>query len=252
MAKSYKYLFYILLVSNMLFIFSGLLEDKQQMLPAGNNYLDNNKIDLVNQFKKHDNLKTDFPYSIYLKSNNFQDAINLQHDIKILDSLFIDKSLVQQFIYTILTDSLYQRNYKNQVETNLDSLNTTLQWAEKFKYYGELDKENQILFQAIHTFWLSKISNILAEYSENDDSRKFNFQYRYLVAKCNEKRFNVSVKVSSVEKFIENLLENRWAHLFEASWHQSSMLQKIVIFLLFVTTIFAYFILLKFSFEKKS
>lgn len=250
MKITYKYLFYVLLIFIPLLVVPSLLEDKKEMLPAENNDLGSNKIELLKHFKKLDNLNLDFPYSSYLKSNNFKEFKSLKHDLNDLDSVFKDKAVVQQFIFTVLTDSLFMKNYNNR-EVNLDSLNVTLQWAEKFKYYGEADSDNQILFQAIHSYWLSKISNILTKYSEDNDSKKFNFQFRYLVAKCNEKRFNVSVKVSSLEKFVQNILENKWAHLFEASWNQSSLFQKIAIFLLFVLTGYAYFKLFKFYFDKK-
>ena len=98
---------------------------------------------------------------------------------------------------------------------------------------------------------VSKISKNLSEYSENNVNAKFNFEYRYLTAKCNEKRYNVSVKVSPLEKVIQNILGNSWAHLFEASWNQASVLQKIIVAVLLLATCFCYGVTIKHFIKSK-
>ncbi|MHA8085389.1 hypothetical protein U8695_07405 [Aquirufa antheringensis] len=247
MKINYKYSFIILLLINLSFgayLIPCILTDKQILLPAEKNYRTSNIISLKSTLKgiNKDSLSIRFPYNSYLESSNFQDAKSIQKDLLFLDSLVGDKMMVRGIISVILTDSLYNHSFSSTDNSNLDSLNYRLQWAEKFKFYGEADKmsENQLLFQSIYDFWLRKISKNLSEYSENNTKAKFNFQYRYLTAKCNEKRYNVSVKVSSLEKVIQNILGNNWAHLFEASWNQASLMQKIIISILLITTLVCY------------
>jgi len=256
--NKYKYLFLIIIVVNVILaglIVPQLINDKQVMLPAENNNSAGKTIDFkfttvgINK----DSYKTQFPYSLYLNSSNYQEVKTLQKDLVALDSLIQDKWIVREFILNVLTDSLNNRIFKVSAKANLDSLNSILQWAEKFKYYGEADPiyENQILFNSIHSYWLEKISKHLSEYSEKNENAKFNFQFRYLTAKCNEKRYNVSVKVSSVEKVIQNVLENKWAHLFEASWNQASLNQKILIFMLLFITLVSYVLTIKYLLKFK-
>ena len=257
MKVNYKISFFILLailVSIIGLIVPSVLDDQQVLLPAAKNG-QLNKFDLRSNLSgvNKESLTAKFPYSTYLKSNNYQDAASIQKDLKILDSLVVDKMLVRGLISTVITDSLFNQNFSTSENSNLDSLNYRLQWAEKFKYYGESDpsSENQLLFQSIYDYWLSKISKNLTEYSNTNEKAKFNFQYRYLTAKCNEKRYNVSIKVSSLEKVIQNILGNKWAHLFEASWNQASLLQKIVIAILLIATSICYLITIKSFLRKK-
>ena len=253
MNNKYKYLFITILVINGILagiIVPKLIRDKQVMLPAEINNLDKNLIDLKfnsNQVTK-DSLKIIFPYSSYFKSNNYQEAKSIQKDLIFLDSIIKDKYFVRKFMSKVLTDSLNNQIYKINVNSNLDTLNLILQWTEKFKNYGESDPspENQILFKTINSYWSKKISKTLGQYSEINVNAKYNFHFRYLTAKCNEKRFNVSVKVTSIDKLIQNVLENRWAHLFEATWNQSTVFQKIIIFIFFAITTVSYILAIKY------
>jgi len=227
----------------------SLVDDKPVLLPTEKSSSTENGYDLHSAIKgvNKDSITSLFPYEDYLKSVNYQEAKTIQKDLVILDSLVGDKMVVRGLISAVLTDSLYNRNFTEVDNVNLDSLNYRLQWAEKFKFYSEADpsSENQLLFQSIYDFWLNKISRILSEYSENNVNAKFNFEFRYLTAKCNEKRYNVSVKVSPLEKVIQNILGNSWAHLFEASWNQASLMQKIIIAILIIATIVCYVITFK-------
>jgi hypothetical protein len=257
MKNNYKIPFFILLgilATTIGLIIPSVLDDQQVLLPAvKNGQLD--KIDLQSTLSgvNKDSLNAKFPYSAYLKSDNYEDAASIQKDLHLLDLLVGDKMLVRGLISAVLTDSLYNQKKSSTEKSNLDSLNYRLQWAEKFKYYGEADpsSENQLLFQSIHDYWLRKIANNLTEYSNTNEKAKFNFQYRYLTAKCNEKRYNVSVKISSLEKVIQNILGNRWAHLFEASWNQASILQKIIIAVLLIVTSICYMVTIKSLLHKK-
>jgi hypothetical protein len=258
MKFNYKLAFFLLstcLVILLGLVLPSLIDDKQELLPAEKNNFVENRFDFHDALKgvSSNSAKSTFPYTQYIKSTNYHDAKNIQSDLKILDSLLGDKMLVREIVSIALTDSLYYRDFSTIEKLNLDSLNYTLQWAEKFKHYGEADasSENQLLFQSIYDFWMSKIAKNLSEYSEYNSGAKFNFQFRYLTAKCNEKRYNVSVKVTSLEKVIQNLLGNKWAHLFEASWNQASLLQKVICGFMIVFTIVTYVFTLKGLFKSK-
>lgn len=252
MKINYKFSFFILLailITIIGLIAPSIVDDKPVLLPTEKTSSSESSFDLHSALRgvNKDSITTQFPYREYLKSVNFQDAKSIQKDLLVLDSLVGDKMVVRGLISVALTDSLYNQSSTEAGNSNLDSLNYKLQWAEKFKFYGEADtiNENQLLFQSIYDYWLSKISKNLSEYSENNTKAKYNFQYRYLTAKCNEKRYNVSIKVSSLEKVIQNILGNNWAHLFEASWNQASLLQKIIIAILLVATLICYVITFK-------
>lgn len=254
MKFNFKYSFFLLLLINLSFatlVLRGILFDKPQFLPAEKNSQFEENFDLQSSIIgiKKDSLLSQFPYSKYLKSNNYEQYKSIIKDIACLDSAYENKNLIREnLFYLVLSDSLYNRHFPSNRTVNLDSLNYTLQWAEKFKFYGESDPqiENKLLFKALYGYWLEKISQTLSEYSKSNEKAKFDFQFRYLAAKCIEKRYNVSVEVSPIEKVIQYSLNYKWAHLFEASWNQASLIQKIVIALFLIANLFCYVITFKY------
>jgi hypothetical protein len=125
-----------------------------------------------------------------------------------------------------------------------------MQWAEKFQYYAEVDNQNKILFKVVYDYWLNFISDKLTNYSKENSDIKCEFKFKFLVAKCSERKYNIGVKVTSTEKVIDNLVRSKWGHLFDASWNQATLLQKIIL-LLFVIIFFYgfYCIILKHFFK---
>ncbi len=249
MKFNFKYSFFLLLLINgafVAFVLSEILVDNEQSLPTERDYqFEDRNFDLHSSISgiNKDLILSQFPYSKYLKSNNFQDHNKINKDLSCLDSLYADKMFTRiQLLEPILTDSLYNQRFPSNQILNLDSLNFALQWAEKFKYYSESDpqKESREFFTDVYDWWLQKISKNLSEYSNNHQSERFNFQYRYLEAKCNEKKYNVSVKVTPIEKVIDSLLDKKWVHLFTESWNQSSLVQKIVIELYLIINLICY------------
>jgi hypothetical protein len=252
MKVNYKFLFFVLFISNTVLVgllLPTVLDDKTVLLPTERDELVGRNLNFHQDLHgiAKDSIKVYFPYTRYLNSYNYLNVKSIISDLNQLDSLVGDKMMVREMISAVLTDSLNQRN-KWLMKTNLDSLNYRLQWAEKFKNYAETDPsyENQLLFQSIYDYWLSKIAGNLSEYSSNNDNAKFNFQFRYLTAKCNEKRYNVPVKVSALDKVIQNLLGNKWIHLFEASWNQASIVQKVILGILILFTLFTYFFTIRY------
>lgn len=260
MKFNFKYLFFLLLLINLALvalILPNILVDNEKSLPTErDDQYDERNFDLhssINGINK-DSILSQFPYSKYLKSNNFQDYNKINKDLACLDSLFEDKMFIRiQLIEKVLTDSLFHRKFPSNQKINLDSLNYALQWAEKFKYYSESDpqKENQELFYDVYVYWLGVISQNLNEYSKINESERFNFQFRYLEAKCNEKKYNVAVKVSSLEKVIDYILDKKWTHLYIESWNQSTWLQKLVIAIYLAINLFCYFLAFKYLTNKK-
>jgi hypothetical protein len=260
MKFNFKYSFFLLLIINVVLaglILPNLLVDNDQSLPTvRDDQFDERNFDIhssINGINK-DSILSQFPYSKYLKSNNFQDYNKINKDLACLDSIFNDKRFVrEQFLGNILTERLHNLKFPIGQPRNLDSLNYALQWAEKFKFYAESDPqiENQTFFKVVFDYWFREISRDLTEYSHVNESNRYNFQFRYLEAKCNENKYNVSVKVSSLEKVIDNFLDKKWTHLYIESWNQSTFLQKLIIAIYLVINFFCYVLTIKYLTKKK-
>ncbi len=144
----------------------------------------------------------------------------------------------QQILATTLTDSLQKRlaNVYNKYQP--DSLIYLMQWAERFQYYAEIDNKNKILFKVVYDYWMNFISDKLTGFSKETPSLKYAFKFKFLVAKCSERKYNIGLKVTATEKVIDNLVRSKWGHLFDASWNQASLLQKILLSLLVITFLY--------------
>jgi hypothetical protein len=192
--------------------------------------------DFDNSFFKDE---TDFPFRKYIESGDFYNYRFISYDLLDLSKKINNVSKAQRIFSHMLTDTLYK--YKqNEFTSNLDSLIVTFQWADKFRVYSELDTANTILFASIKSFWIQRISTKLLELSNNNPGIATSFKFRFLIAKCDEIRFNTPVKVNPLDKVIEYILEYKWSHLFQASWNQAKAYQKVLFFLILFTTIISY------------
>jgi len=196
------------------------------------------------------NIIAQFPYTDYLEHSNFNNIECLKKDLTDLDSVIKDPMLSQQILATTLTDSLKKKNNNIYNTYQPDSLIRLMQWVERFKYYAEIDKPNQILFNVIHTQWMQFISDKLALFAKENPTLKYEVKFKFLLAKCREAKFAPPIKVTATEKVIDNLVRSQWGHLFDASWNQASLLQKILLSLLVITFLYGiYCIILKHFFK---
>jgi hypothetical protein len=186
-----------------------------------------------------------FSYDSYIKNRNTINRASLKKDIKVLDSIFTkDKLQNKKLLSNALTESLFKEK-KNVFEVyHPDELIKLMQWAEQFGYYTSMDPENDILYSSIRDFWMNQIANSLAAFSWVESSVKYDFKFRYLKTRLSEHGYDFGPKVTSMEKVIYNLIDSNWSHLFEASWNQASDLQKVLFFIVFIVTIYAYYLLL--------
>jgi hypothetical protein len=190
-------------------------------------------------------LTDSFPYKAYLDSANICDIISVKKDLNTLDSLYKDLNISRRTLSNTLTLELYKRSEDKLKKYDPDYLLSMLQWSEKFKAYAQVEPENYDLFISVYDYWFTQISDKLVDYSKIDNSCKYEFKYKYLVARCNEKKHSVGLEVTKTEKFLQNLIDNKWDHLMNASWTQSSKLQKILFFAIIIFTLYAYYLLFK-------
>lgn len=249
MKINYKLLFLTtltLFVSLFSAILNGILKEGTVALPQETNEVHLGTIDLSNELKEiaRDSIINKFPAQAYLNSTNYYSVSKIKNDLTYLDSLLKDKYMVrEELLGELLTKKLFEKKYPLGLETNLDSINVDLQWIEKFNAYSEVDPmpENKIFYKAIYGYWMKELSLKLIEYGKGNNDAKYNFHYRFLSEKFNEKRFNVGDgKDSTIEKVIKYSLESNWAHLFKSSWDQASIIQIIILSSILIITLFCY------------
>jgi hypothetical protein len=209
--------------------------------------------DLRNNIKDLDetNIENNFPYVEYVSSQDFLNYTYFKQDLDEIKSKTKNDSKAQEILYKALTDTLDKFKHE-QYTANLDSMIYLFQWADKYRVYSDIDTTNAILYSAIHEFWITKISDKLAQLSKDNSTILTNFKFKFLVAKCDEIKYNTPLKISSTTKVVNYFIQKKWAHLFQASWNQASKLQISILFLFLTITIFSYIILIKYFLKSKN
>ena len=209
--------------------------------------------DLRNNIKDLDetNIENNFPYVEYVSSQDFLNYTYFKQDLDEIKSKTKNDSKAQEILYKALTDTLDKIKHE-QYTANLDSMIYLFQWADKYRVYSDIDTTNAILYSAIHEFWITKISDKLAQLSKDNSTILTNFKFKFLVAKCDEIKYNTPLKISSTTKVVNYFIQKKWAHLFQASWNQASKLQISILFLFLTITIFSYITLIKYFLKSKN
>jgi hypothetical protein len=192
------------------------------------------------------NISSQFPFKKYLAERENASVNIIKWDKRMLDEQFPELSNENSRILSIaFTDSLFEKQKNVFLTYDPDYLINLFQWIESFRYAALIDQENEILYASIFDFWLNQITSNLDKYSSESVNIKYDFKYRYLESKCTEYGFTFGTKVSSLEKVIYNIVDSNWAHLFDASWNQSTILQKILFLILLMITIYGYVLVVK-------
>jgi hypothetical protein len=184
-----------------------------------------------------------FPVKDYLDSSNYENINLILTDLMMMDSLNNDESANRRLLSEVLTSKLFVKDSLRLAQGGIDSLFAVLQWAEKFAACSEIDGQNRIVFKSIAAYWLTYISNKLAKISAEQPSVKYKFRFRYLLARCDEMKFTTGVKITEMEKVVDNLTRNKWAHLINATWNQTSLLQKIFFLVVILATLYGYYLI---------
>jgi len=128
-----------------------------------------------------------------------------------------------------------------------DSLLSFIQWAEQFQFYAAFDEGNQIFYRSVFSYWMNTVGDKLAAFSQQSPELRHDLKFKYLVMRCKEKHYTIGVKVTSFDKFVENILYSNYGHLVHATWNQSSRALKSVFLLLFILLVMGSFSAMKYT-----
>ena len=179
-----------------------------------------------------------FPYDRYLDSANIWDINAVRHDLAVLDSVTGDPDMNRRTLSNALTRELGERERRNLTSYQPDSLLRLIQWAEQFGYYSQYDANSDLFYESVYQYWFDLVANHLTEYSNRQPVLRHDFKFKYLVARCYEKKFATAVKITDFEKFVDNILYSHWGHLINATWTQASWSLKGLGLLFFALTLF--------------
>lgn len=225
------------IVSFFFFIVLLLLSTRSASIPIPDNASreNNNFIEL--------NLNNSNIYTFdkkYLDYDNYKSLFRLSKDINLCNLIFQNEIECNNTFINLLTDTLKELHFNSDSIIALEKIAQHLQWVNGFKYYSKMFPENNTIQLSVYDYWMNNIANYLTIYSQKHKSAKLNNLFSYLVNQCEENSYNVSVKVTSIDKVIYNFTHNYFGHLINASWVQSSLYLKLILVLVFLITIFCY------------
>lgn len=197
-----------------------------------------------------DNLINTFPYRVFSDSVDIYNINAIKESILEIDSVSNNNMLCQKIVSKALTDSLFCFSKDKFIIYKPDSLIILLQWVERFKYYADIDKGNESLYQVIDDFWMGEITNKLTDYCKQDYWLKYDYKFKF-ISSCIEKQgYNTSIGFNDFEKVINNAIESKYSYIYDRFCTRTTAFQKTIMFaflLLFsVFTIYGYYCIYKF------
>ncbi len=187
-----------------------------------------------------------FPYKSFLDSTSFCNIRSIRSDLSVLDSCFKTSPNVGLEIYVkTLTEKLEERISPSFTHYNPDSLIALVQWAEKFDCYKDVDEHNTRAYKIIFRHWMNFVSNHLGKYYEANSSIKYDFKFRYLTAICQSKKFSPPLGDSNTEKVVTNLIDHKWAYLFNRFWNGTGLVFKLLASVGLMVTLYGFYCIFK-------
>ncbi len=160
-----------------------------------------------------------FPFDEYIKNTDLQDQTTLDNDLEILKAKTNNDFLSNNILVTALTEKLYSQIWS----TDLDTINKIMVWVDQLNF-----KESDIEVP-INLYWYNHFSNHLSKLAKLNPNSKYEFKYRYLSQRCNEKLVLVNTGNSNFEKVILNIIDQNWSYLFNRFWFSSTVIFKIIL-----------------------
>jgi len=179
----------------------------------------------------------DFPYNKYLNSENIGNVKSIDKSLNILSSIIQDTLSAQDTLSKALTIMLYKKYSPKEYDT----LNMFLNWSDNLLLLAEKNKANKYFYKGLNDYWYTEIAKCI----ENKKIDKYNFKYRYLSQKCQDKKYNVDTEMSTFDKVIFNIIEGKLSYVLKRFWGNTGVIFKIFIFLGIVITLFSYYTLIK-------
>jgi hypothetical protein len=190
------------------------------------------KLSAIKNVKKIENLKKllDENYEI----NSISSCINtIVQEEQTNKKEFIEKKLFPE-----LTDSIYL--YLDS-ESNFDTFFKYAYNSLKLKYVRIDIITNQAEFNnALKDSWYSYLSSRLRSINYDKLSICQRDKYLYLKLELELNGYYSNQKQSNFDKIIYNIKKSDWSHLISSIYYKSSLIEKILISILFTFTIFLY------------
>ena len=136
-------------------------------------------------------------------------------------------------IYKLIIDSIYApklSNFDSTLQFKPTRINELINQGDNFKYASTFFMKDSLYLKTIADMYFKNAAQQLEYYQNKNAQLTRNFHYQYLRQRCLEASVLPNKRESSMDKFLNTLLEEDYFHLINTTWNKSSFILKCLIF----------------------
>ena len=118
-------------------------------------------------------------------------------------------------------------------------------WVRSMKFYSQINKKNKYLFLGIYDRWMQKIVWTLTKELKNNNTIKYNNNFKIIAAQCKLEGYYVPQKKSSFEKVVDYLSDGRYTYIFKRLSSEINIYILIFLIIISAFNIFCIYFTLK-------
>jgi len=153
-------------------------------------------------------------------------------------------------VYKLIIDSIYAPkllNFDSTLQFKPTRINELINQGDNFKYASTFFTKDSIYLKTIADMYFKNAARQLEYYQNKNAQLTRNFHYQYLRQRCLEASVLPNKRESSMDKFMNTLLEEDYFHLINTTWNKSSFILKCLIFSIIILSFIGLVTFIKFS-----
>lgn len=160
----------------------------------------------------------------------------------LIDSLHFDEDKVTEDFFDLVTKEKVKFLNFDSTKYNPKLLMDFLVFGERAQIYSQFESKNAFFFRAMSRFYLNTVANTLSNLSFINPDLKHDDQFRLLVSRSKQNKYNVDVKVTSSEKVAYYLKKGKYSYIFNRFWIGTRWYHKFFMFLFLGILCYSFFL----------
>lgn len=239
--KISTFLFYIILLINTFFLIKVAFFkfDDDVIEPEFTSINANNKLGAIDS-----NINRNY----FLENVGIKNPLGLINTVSCVLRQKNDKDTYN--IYKLIIDSIYAPkllNFDSTLQFKPSRINELINQGDNFKYASTFFIKDSIYLKTIADLYFKNAVNQLVYYQNKNAQLTRNFNFQYLRQRSSEVQADGDKRESSMDKFINTLLEEDYFHLINTTWNKSSFILKCLIFSIIILCFIGLVTVIKFS-----
>lgn len=218
-------------------------------------YRDSITLDIVTICEKKDSIACEKYFLNHLDNLSYCYLPNLEVELNFfIDSIGIEEnSIIDVYKERLTINSLSSYPF-DSTKIEFAYLMDKLVFGERAKLLGENNSRYRYFYLDIGDFWMNKVALHLTYLNEINSNLKFTQEFKILQERCSQNKYHLAIEYTYSEKIANYLIQQRFVYIAKRVWYGTGVWSKIAIFIVLVTSLVAYYLLINFviqSIKKK-